>query len=426
MKAKLFIKKFWYYILAGVMIASAVVISFLPFSDRYALAAPIYPSVSANGEINTEAAYNDALIDFSYNTAKAVLTDSNENQIYSPLSLYYALSMLAECASGETLNQILNVLQQTDLAYNREQSKILYNDYYINKSNSEKTTIANSVWLNSAYNGYSYKQETLGVLAENYYASTYGVDFSKAAAAREMAKWIRNNTGNLLGNESDFDTDGSTALMLINAIYFKQKWANEFEERDTRSDTFYLADGNTVTTDFMYQTLENTITDTDTYLAASLDYKIGGQKMTLVLPDEGISAYDILADTDEIKNILSNDASYSAQIKYSMPKFDYKSDMDLVETLNSLGMSKAFTNDAEFDKMFTFGAKVDKVFQKATIKVDEQGSEAAAYTGIQIEPTCALVENTIVEFKLNRPFIFIISNESDIPLFIGVVNNPSL
>jgi serpin B len=402
-------------------------ISLVPLSySDYALAEAVYPKSSSSGIATTDSAFNASLRNFINTTTSEILQDDTANQMYSPLSLYFALSMLAECASGDTLQEILSVLQQASLSYNREQCKKLYQNNYIDYQKC-KLTIANSIWVNKGIPSFSYKQEVLNLLAEYYYASTFGVDFSKASVANSIAGWIRSNTNNLLGDESDFELSQDTLMVLLNTIYFKERWSSEFSSANNFTDTFDTVDS-VVNVEYMKKVLDSTYYVGDNYTAASLYYDVGGQRMTFVLPNEGTSVYDLLENTTVASNDLSLADTYLSEITYTVPKFKFSAELDLVDSLKALGMTSAFSQNADFSAALNdMDALVSSVKQKLTICIDEEGTEAAAYTSINLEDTSEEPQDyEKVDFVLNKPFIFTISNNYGEVLFVGVVNNPNM
>ena len=200
---------------------------------------------------------------------------------------------------------------------------------------------------------------------------------------------------------------------LLNAIYFKGDWTNEFAPEATREEAFNGGDA----VPMMYRKFYDDIgyAENDLYQAISLPYGLGAYKMTVFLPREGKSVANVLeAMTDEDwKNF---DDNYVVDVK--LPRFDTQTDQDLKEIMSSLGMPKAFSENAEFPNVCNVPVYIALMRQVAKIKVNEQGSEAAAVTIIGVEK--AVVSPKTAAFHATRPFLYVITEQSTgVVFFIG-------
>ena len=238
-------------------------------------------------------------------------------------------------------------------------------------------------------------------------------------ADRAIAGWLNQQTGGLLSEETgNIRTDADNLLRLYNTIYYKAGWRAAFENGQTKADTFTAADGSEQRVDFMHLTETGGVLQGEGYTAAPRRLKYG--RMVFVLPDEGVTPESLLA-RDGFLTELTGEYSM-ADVVWSVPRFDVKSSVDLKDILKALGVTDAFDeNVADFTPLTDSGAVVSSVMQAARVKIDEEGVEAAAYTEIVADTTAAEEPPPVVEMNLNRPFLFVIFNSDNVPLFVGTV-----
>ena len=401
-----------------------------------AISAPSYPSKIGFEDYDKEEeryeeineSYIDSVKDFSIKSSSIVFKDSNrdKNDLYSPISLYMALAMVSETADGETRNQIVSALQSNDIDIIRsETGKLFRRLYYHNEIG--KLTIGNSLWLNENVN---FNNNLLQDMAKNYYAHSFSLDFKDDKSPEKISKWVSENTGGKLGNDkSSFTLKPDDVMVLINTIYLYDQWIDEFKTDLTEEDIFYLADGSTVNSDFMNMThASQSFVKGQSYTASGLSLKNLSQ-MIFILPDEGISPYDLVSDEEQFKNMFNNiseDNRSMGEVVFKVPKFNFKSDLELNDLIKSLGIVDIFDREnANFAPLSdTKPLFISGVSQKANISIDEKGVEATAYTDIRYAG--AAPPDGRAEMILNRPFIFILTGSGNIPLFVGIINNPSV
>jgi serpin B len=217
-----------------------------------------------------------------------------------------------------------------------------------------------------------------------------------------------------------------TRLILTNAIYFKAAWQQQFDEHDTRDDAFHLLDGKVITVPLMRQRESFGYTEGDGYQAVKLPYN-GGQLSTIVLlPRAGqFSAFEDSLSAARVEAVV---ASMTPQeVDLSLPKFKVESSFSLGRTLAQMGMPVAFSDTADFSGMNNdrAGLMISDIFHKAFVTVDEAGTEAAAATAVLLGGGNPVTPPPFVEFKADRPFIFLIrDNATGALLFVGRVMNP--
>ena len=352
---------------------------------------------------------------FADRTAGEIFSDS-ENRVYSPVSLYAALAMLTETTDGDTKQQVMDLLDADDTETLRQQIKDLWIGVYTDDDQSV-CRLANGAFLRE---NAQVKQETVDTLADWHFASTYRVPMGTEEADKAIASWLNQNTGGLLSEETgNIRTDGNDLLRLYNTIYFKSGWRDAFESSATRQDTFTAADGAAQTVDFMQRTENGGYRKGDGYTAAPRSLNYG--RMVFVLPDEGVTPESLLQRQGFLTE-LTGDYN-AAELVWSVPKFDVKSSTELNEVLQALGMTDAFDETkADFTPLTANGAFLRSAMQAARVKIDEEGVEAAAYTELVTADSAMMEVPPTVEMDLDRPFLFVIFDYNNIPLFIGTVN----
>ena len=356
-----------------------------------------------------------AVTAFAGKTLGSIFTDS-ENRVYSPISLYAALAMLTELTDGSTKQQVMNLLGAADSEALRKTVHDLWVSVYTDDSKSV-CRLANGAFLRE---NAEVKQETMDTLAQQYYASSYRVPMGTEEADKAIAGWLNRNTGGLLSEEAgNIQTEMDDLLRLYSTIYYKSSWRDAFDSGATRQDTFTAADGTRQTADFMHRTDDGSCRWGDGYTASYRRLRFG--TMTFVLPDEGVTPESLLQREGFLTDL--NGEYSAADVVWSVPKFDVKSSTDLSGILQSLGITDAFDGDrADFTPLTDSGAVVSSVMQAARVKIDEDGVEAAAYTEIVVADSAMMEQPPVVEMTLDRPFLFVISDNSGTPLFVGTVN----
>lgn len=398
--------------------------------DITALKTPVYPeSISYDDYSGLESIreknpmddqFLNALTDFSYNLASKTLSSKSENICVSPTSLYMILSLAATGANGPTQNEIVEALGMIgkEKDYLSEQNGNLFRRLYFD-NNIGKLKIANSLWLQKDI---KFKDTFINNAAQNFYGSLFNIDFSDNKSGELVSKWISENTGGIL--EPRLNLNKEQILSMINTIYFKDEWRDRFDEDYTKPDTFYLKDGSEVKCDFMNSTyLTHSYVKGDGFTSSFLNLKNSGH-MTFILPDEGVSIDDLIATPQKVALLFDMENREIGKVIFQIPKFSFGNDIDLRETMKSMGVSTAFERNADFTDITDEPAFISDIRQQTHIAIDENGIEATAYTQI-VYAGSAPPKDKVAEMILDRPFIFAISSSNGAVLFIGVVNNPS-
>ena len=377
----------------------------------------------------------EQLFDFFIRSMSQTLSGAEgTNQAYSPANLYMALSVVAELTEGQTQNQILNAVGAKNIETLRQQTNTLWNACYFD--DKDQTLLANSVWLDKDL---SYDQSVMDTLAENYYTSVYGGDFGSDKTNKAIANWINSQTGGLLKNSTkSIDLDPATVLAVYSTVFYRAMWTHnsEFSPSNNETGIFHAPSGDmdvTYMNKKLYQTYYYWGED---YGAIRLNLK-DGSDMWFILPDGDKTVDDVLASEEYARMILeSNGPNRPENSKYmkvnlSVPKFDIQASGDLKEDVQALGITNIFdpgksdfSGSVRMDPgSFPAFVYVEEVNQATRVTIDEKGVTAASYIEMP-GAGAAMPPEEIIDFVLDRPFLFVISNRYGIPLFAGVVNEP--
>ncbi len=381
-------------------------------------------------ELSSGQDYTEPLSGFLFSTTQEFLSQTEgQNTVYSPLNLYMALSMLAETTAGDSQAELLNLLGTLNLEELRELTKGLWLTNYRADGQTD-AVLANSLWLNETLQG-KYNESTLQTLAEDHYASLFEGPAGDPAYDAALQAWLNNQTHGLLQDYTDgLSMPEDLTIGLASAIYFRANWSIPFEESETTPDIFHTPTGD-IQTDFMHAARSMEYTRGSNFSSVSLQYEDTDYSMLLMLPDEGISTADLLADPDAMSYLLgssipSSIQSQESEVVLSLPKFDVSSQLDLQKGLQALRVSAIFDPDtADFSSLTdTPEAFVDQCIHAARVIANETQTEAAAFTWITA-PGAAPEQGTPIVLTLDRPFLFSILGPAGVPLFVGTVCNPS-
>ena len=348
--------------------------------------------------------------DFAFRLFRKARGD--ESCIMSPLSITYALGMMNNGAAGQTQKEICDVLGFGDAGadgINQFCRKMLTEAPTLD----EETTveIANTIYVNSGA-GYSLQQGFVDKAYEFYDATPEALDFYDEATLYIINHWADEHTHGMIPTILDKRTfyPGSVSY-LLNALYFKGTWAKKFYKEFTINEPF----NGGAPEPMMSQYSDFDYADNDLYQAIRLPYGNGAYLMTLFLPREGKTIADALSGMDGHNWQFSSSDEYDT-VDLKMPRFKTDTRLQLVKIMKELGMSTAFERAAEFPYFCNAPLfYISDMFQKAAINLDEEGTTAAAVTGI--EGQSGEHQHRTVTFHANRPFFYIISERSTGTIF---------
>ena len=365
----------------------------------------------------------DALAPFFTNGSTQFLSSQgSENLLWSPINAYIGLAMMTELTDGASQQQILDLFGARDIDALRQQVGAIWESAY-NDNGHEISTLANSLWLE---NGLNYQQDTMDNIAYYYYASVYQGDLGSQKINNAIGAWINNNTGGFLKKStSNVNLSPDTILALYSTIYFQAKWQDEFSASKNTQDTFRAPNGDKTVTFMNKELAQMYYYYGDNFSAVALSLK-NGSRMWFILPDEGYTTADVLADGQYMQMVLQQDWENEKWMKVnlSVPKFDVNSTMDLKGGLREMGVTDVFNEGAANFSEITGDVPIflTAANQSVRVQIDEEGVKAAAYIEFPGATSPAPPEE-IIDFILDRPFIFAITTDN-IPLFMGTVNNP--
>ena len=363
------------------------------------------------------------------NMLKIIASQHSESFIFSPISLEYALAMVNNGAAGETENQIRDVIGFGDRSVKEVNEFYKYlTENLLNVDNTVAMNIANAQVFNTAIGDESkYNKDYKNALTGYYNALFEGYDFAKdnKKALSAINSWASKQTEGMINPLLD-ELDPYSATLLMNAIYFKGSWADKFDSSFTRKEDFTKGDGAKTKVDMMNQTSNVSYYFDKNCSAISKTYGNGAFKMTFILPDEGITTAELAKGLDRtaLERIIKRKGSEEVIIK--IPKFETSFTIELNDMLKSLGMVDAFNpTKADFSSISShLSLYISRVLQKARIKVEEKGTEAAAVTVIEMKLTSAIPSpGEPLTFYATRPFLYTISEVSTgAILFMGQYN----
>lgn len=434
------------FLVAGVALAAAAV--FIACDDDDAPEVPTPPNVE--GPIGLNAAVS-ALPRTSGDADQAPAVASaglalgldildelpvDENRLISPYSIQIALAMTRVGARGETLEEMDAVLRTgmtdnydealnaLDRAVTSRAGELPQEAFDEGEPDVIELGTANALW---GQTGFPFEQPFLDTLAQAYGAGMNLVDYVNATeAARELINgWVSDQTSERIPEliqQGVLSVD--TRLVLSNAVYLKVPWLAPFDPDDTNQEVFHLLDGGVVDVDMMHRSVRTGFAGTADYEAVSLTYAGRQLSMLLIVPREGrFEAVTATLTAEEIGGIIRS--LTDSRVSLAMPRFEYRTPVNLSSILEGLGMPTAFNKDkADFGGITSVAdLYISDVVHEAFISVDEAGTEAAASTAVVITTTSAPQPATLT---IDRPFLFLIrDNETGAALFLGSVVDPT-
>ena len=352
--------------------------------------------ILAESSANTE--------NFAWHLNNRMPTD--KNYMFSPLSIKMALVMAVNGAGGRTKDEILDVLKIEDLDKFNEFSKQIIKEY--SENDIVKLNIANSLWLNTDY----YKNVDFEDSFKKAVSDYYDADSEKvnnANAIETVNNWVKNKTNDKI---AELISDSDFLAYIVNAIYFKGEWAVQFQEGATKKAEFTDRNDKRTEIDFMNMTGYFDYYEDSYVQMIKLPYKDRKTSMYIAIPAGRAVDLD--------KNIKKME---SKRVQISLPKFKTEFSLELIDTLLQMGIKTAFNlNKADFKNMFTDTPDnifISNVIHKTFISVDENGTEAAAVTGVAMADSSMPTEPPII-FNANKPFTYFIRDDiNEEILFMG-------
>jgi serpin B len=384
-----------------------------------------FPGYQSHAAVNTsQQELASANADFAFNLLQQLATAQPGTNIFiSPYSVSTVLQMVATGAEGTTrteMQQMLGTIAMQPGALNEANRAI---GAIIDSRNTNFVlTTANAVWYRS---GMRIEPSFIEGDEQYFGARVEGLNFNNAASVDIINAWASEETHGKIDHIVSPPIDPSVRMFLANAVYFLGNWESPFDTNNTMGRVFYLSGGGQETIPMMEQTAMFGCCQGNGYQAVRLAYKGGDLAMYVFLPSPGSSVQELLA--------LMNGAWWQQAIQVDfaqqrgtvvLPKFNLNYAVDLVPPLEALGMTTAFTPNADFAKISRQPLSISAVKQQAVVEVNEKGTEAAAVTTVTVVATFAPAPPTF-QMIVDRPFLFFIQDQqAGTTLFMGAVFNP--
>jgi len=357
--------------------------------------------------------------------------ERDKNIFYSPYGIHCALSILANGASGDTRKEILNALEVDSLdelnAAHKKFSAAAEKNYRGENIFGE----FNLLLVNEKIFTRGLDKNFQGVVADVYKSDVRKSNFSDGDL-KKISRWVSDKTDGFIPDYKSIATS-ATLTDLLNVVYFKGAWKIPFKSANTLEDSFTNLDGSCAPALMMNNVFKNKIAyfADEKFKGIELPYSANAA-MYLILPaNDDLDVADAWnAETFEYRenflDCLSNCSAFSGEVVVRLPKFESDIENNLVENFKAMGLKNSFTDAAEFFNVVKdTPLKISNVQQRAKVKVDEQGTEAAAVTEVVMVATATpnFEPPQRVYFIANRPFVLAIRDvESGVILFAGAVN----
>lgn len=366
---------------------------------------------------------------------RAVATAAADSNVFiSPYSVGTALALTLEGAKGDTAGQLKKAIGYPhDYPHEKLHHDVTSLINALNKVQGVELSVANALWVS---NDFAVHQDFVQ-RAQELLSEARNVDFNQSETARHTINtWVEEKTKQKI---KDLLPPGSITpgipLVITNAIYFKGAWMHAFKKENTQDQDFHLLNNaGRVTAKMMEQNkLKARYGSFDGHAMVQLPYKGHDIVMLVALPHENsASALQSLSSEDGVKKVLENCRTLQqAEVNIKLPRFKFDFEVELADVLQEMGIRVPFTNDADFDPMVSPDSKpeqlkIGKVFHKAFVEVNEEGTEAAAATAVVLMRCMAMAPSAVIDFVVDRPFVFVIYNARlQAPLFVGKVVNPT-
>ncbi|TWU44137.1 Serpin (serine protease inhibitor) [Novipirellula aureliae] len=353
------------------------------------------------------------------------------NLFFSPSSISTALAMTYAGAAGETEAEMANTLHiQMPNERLHEGMKTLQ-DFWRSPDPSKgiKLNLANRLWGKESF---EFQPDFLRVTRDQYDAELAQLNFAQRENARQTINdWVEDQTENKI---TDLIPKGAitsdTRLVLTNAVYFYGTWRDPFKERLTKVEDFHLTATDTIKAPLMHRVDEFQYGDVDDIQILELPYGDGSLSMVVLLPKEvdGLADLEAKLSSPNLQRWMAS-VRDEDEVRVFLPKFKTTSQFEMSSTLETMGMKSAFDPDAADFSGMTGGRDlfISAVIHKAFVDVNEQGTEAAAATGIVMKLAAAMEEEPKQPpvFRADHPFVFMIrDNRTQAIMFLGRVSNP--
>ncbi|VAI22719.1 unnamed protein product [Triticum turgidum subsp. durum] len=378
---------------------------------------------------------------FAFRLASAISSNPEStinNAAFSPVSLHVALSLITAGAGGATRNQLATTLGEGEVEGLHALAEQVVQFVLADASSvgGPRVAFANGVFVDASL---QLKPSFQELAVCKYKAEAQSVDFQTKAAevTAQVNSWVEKVTTGLIKDILPAGSiDNNTRLVLGNALYFKGAWTDQFDPRGTEIDYFYLLDGSSIQSPFMYSSEKQYISSSDGLKVLKLPYKQGGDKrqfsMYILLPEARSGIWSLAEKLSAEPEFLEQHIPRQkvALRQFKLPKFKISFGIEASDLLKGLGLQLPFGAEADLSEMvdspMAQNLYISSIFHKAFVEVNETGTEAAATTIAKAVLRQARPPS-VLDFIADHPFLFLIREDtSGVVLFIGHVVNPLL
>jgi serine protease inhibitor len=362
---------------------------------------------------------------FGFHLFAQLLGKGSDNVFISPTSVALALAMAANGAAGSTRAAILQVLGHPNAsiaAFDAYNGRLMTE---LRQSRSDvQFSLANAVWLNPKF---SIRPRFVSAASNVFNATARNLPFGDPSAADTINAWVKEHTNGRIPEILD-STSPSDVAVLTNAIFMKASWVIPFAKSETRDGPFTTAEGKHITVSMMHENKSLSYAQLRDWQIAGLPYRGNRFAMYVLLPREGLLLSQALRKMDDGAFESAISTLKEERIAFAMPRFTATYGASLNEALSNLGMTRAFDpKEADFsDLTESSRAYISSVLHKAFVRVDEEGTEAAAATAVEIR-ALAVEAPPPISMLVDRPFLMVIRDDTTREiLFLGAIYDPKM
>lgn len=379
--------------------------------------------------INSATPYVNSLQSLSKDLYSALF--DGDNKIFSPISIATCFSMLLEGARENSKVELESFLHYND-SFNHlsEIQNMLLRNAYNNEETETYLDICQSFWADNSFKD-TMKKPFIETLTNYYYAEAFNGKLDSDAMHAALADYINDKTRNFLNVKKDDFKDYGGVLWLLNTIYLKTQWQEQFEKSLNRIDVFTNLSGSEKQVTFMNNTFPASYYKKENYVISSLPLRYG-MSFNILLPNKDSDYAGVLKSSgalDDLHNFQTYSSPISSDIHFQVPQFKIQKSIDLKDLLTKMGINDIFDPDIanlrDIAELKSYeNLYVEKAKHEAGIEIKNEGLEAAAYTIVAVEKATSVSQpNTPIDFIVDHPFAYSIVNRDNIPLFTGVVAN---
>ena len=379
---------------------------------------------SDHSESNEEAVDIKVSEKFATNFFKLAAKKPDSNIVVSPYSVSTALSMAYNGAGSKTKSEMQNVLDYTGLsdeAVNQQNSSLYKSLMHVNPSS--ELTVANAMFANK---NFEFVKAFMDSNQKYYGAKLETLDFADLSTVNKINNWVKDNTKSKIPSILD-KVAPDAILYLVNAVYFKGVWLDEFKKDETQPVDFKLSNGSKKTVEMMNRSAKMSYFAGNNFQAVMLPYKDKRLQMCIFLPDKKSNITTFINSLTPESWSEWREQFRKEEGHLGLPRFKVEYKTELSDVLKAAGMPCAFEdNCADFKKMIEQNAMISRVLHKTYLEVNEKGTEAAAATAVEMSVTSAAM-NPKPPFDMicDRPFVVAIRDEkTNAILFVGAIVDP--